>query len=85
MNQEKVMNPMLLFTRITGVALLTAAGGYLLVKKLMPQPSDLAAAAIHFGNGLQEFQKGVETIIFGAGPSESEIAKEREARRILID
>jgi hypothetical protein len=79
------MSPILLFTRVTGLALLTAVGGYLLIKKLTPQPSDLAAAAIHFRNGFQEFQRGVETMVFGGGPSEAEIEKQRESRRIPID
>ena len=79
------MSPILLFTRVTGLALFTAVGGYLLIKKLAPQPSDLAAAAIHFRNGLQEFQKGVETMVFGCGPSEAETKRERESRRIAID
>ncbi len=79
------MSPILFFTRVTGLALFTAVGGYLLIKKLTPHPSDLAAAAIHFRNGFQEFQKGVETMLYGGGPSEAEIEKQRESRRILID
>jgi len=79
------MSPILLFTRVAGLALLTSVGGYLLIKKLAPQPSDLAAAALHFRNGFQEFQKGVETMLFGGGPTEVERDKERESRRIPID
>ena len=80
------MSPFLFFARVAGVALLTAAGVTLVVEKLCPRPSDLVAGAIHFRKGMNEFQQGVMTILFGsATPSAEETARQREAARIPID
>jgi hypothetical protein len=80
------MSPLLFFARVAGVALLTAAGITLVLDRLRPRPSDLAAGVIHFRKGLNEFQKGVTAIVFGsATPSAEEAAREREASRIPID
>jgi hypothetical protein len=80
------MSPLLFIARVAGVALLTAAGVALALEKLCPKPSDLVAGAIHFRNGMNEFQKGVTTIFFGsATPSAEETASQREAARIPID
>jgi hypothetical protein len=80
------MSPILFLGRVAGVALLTAAGMTLVLEKLCSRPSDLAAGAIHFRKGMNEFQKGLTTILFGsATPSAEEAAKEREAARIPID
>jgi len=80
------MSPLLLVARVAGVALLTAAGVALVLEKLCPKPSDLVAGAIHFRKGMNEFQKGVTTILFGsATPSAEETARQREAARIPID
>ncbi len=80
------MSPLWFFTRAAGVALLTVAGVTLVVEKFTPRPSDLIAGAIHFRKGINEFQKGVSTILFGSPvPSAEEAAKAREASRIPID
>ncbi len=80
------MSPLLFFARGAGVALLTAAGVTLVLKKLCSRPSDLATGAIHFQKGLNEFQKGISTILFGStAPTAEEAAREREAARIPID
>jgi hypothetical protein len=74
------------FARVTGVALFTAAGITLIMEKLCPRPSDLVAGAIHFRKGMDEFQKGITTILFGSTTTSAEqAAKEREAARIPID
>jgi hypothetical protein len=80
------MNAFWLFTRIAGMAFITAAGVTLLVKKLAPKPDDLVTGAIHFRKGFEEFQKGVTTVLFGSNePSPEEMKKERESRRIPIE
>ncbi len=79
------MSPILFFTRVTGLALLTSVGGYLLIKKLAPRLRILQPQRSIFENGVQEFQRGFETMLFGGGPSEADIQKERESRRIPID
>jgi hypothetical protein len=79
------MNADRAFVKIMGIALLPAAVGYMLFKYVMPKPDDLMTAAIHFRNSLQEFQRGVSTVVFGSGPSPEEMRKERESRKIPID
>ncbi len=80
------MTPLLFVARVAGIALLTAAGMALVLEKLCPHPSDLVAGAIHFRKGMNEFQKGVTTILFGsATPSAAETVRQREASRIPID
>lgn len=80
------MSPLLFVARVAGVALLTAAGITLVLEKVCPNSSDLAVGAIHFRRGMNEFQKGVTTILFGsATPSAEEAAREREAARIPIE
>ncbi len=70
------MNPFWLFTRIAGMAFLTAAGVALLVKKLGPKPDDLVTGAIHFRKSFEEFQKGVTSVFFGSRePSPEETAE----------
>ncbi len=79
------MNPTQLLSRAGGLTILAVAGGYLLLRKFVPQLSDCTTAAIHFRNSIRELQKGVEVIVFGAGNSEEDMKKVREARRIIID
>lgn len=80
------MSSLLFIARVAGVALLTAAGTALVLEKLCPKPSDLVEGAIHFRKGMNEFQKGVTTILFGsATPSAEETARQRQAARIPID
>jgi hypothetical protein len=80
------MSPLLFFARVAGVALLTVAGITLVMEKLCPTSSDLVAGAIHFRKGMNEFQKGATTILFGSTtPTAEEAAKEKEAARIPID
>jgi len=80
------VSPLLFVVRVAGIALLTAAGLALVLEKLWPHPSDLVAGGIHFRKGMNEFQKGVTTILFGSTtPSAEEAAREREAARIPID
>ena len=80
------MSPLLLIAKVAGVALLAAAGTALVLEKLCPKPSDLVEGAIHFRKGMNEFQAGVTTILFGsATPSTEETARQREAARIPID
>ncbi|MGO9571629.1 MAG: hypothetical protein ACLP5H_29235 [Desulfomonilaceae bacterium] len=80
------MSPLLFVVRVAGVALLTAAGLAVVLEKLCPRPSDLVAGAIHFRKGMNEFQQGVTTILFGSTtPSAEETVRQREAARIPID
>ncbi len=80
------MNPLLFAARVGGVALLTAAGITLVLEKVRPSSSDLAAGAIHLRRGIDEFQKGITVILFGSKiPSAQAAAKQREAARIPID
>lgn len=79
------MNSDRAFVRVMGIALLPVAAGYMLLKYVMPKPDDLMTAAIHFRNGVQEFQRGISTVVFGSGPSPEEMKKERESRKIPID
>jgi hypothetical protein len=80
------MSPLLLVARVAGIALLTAAGLAVVLEKLRPRPSDMVAGAMHFRKGMNEFQKGVTTILFGSTtPSAGQAAKDREAARIPID
>ncbi|AFM24012.1 hypothetical protein [Desulfomonile tiedjei] len=79
------MNPEQAFVRVMGIALMPMAAGYMLLKYIMPRPDDLMTAAIHFRNGLQEFQRGISTVVFGSGLSPEEMKKERESRKIPID
>ncbi|HMK37066.1 MAG TPA: hypothetical protein VK463_18475 [Desulfomonilaceae bacterium] len=80
------MNPLILLTRIAGMALITAAGINLLVKKCAPKSEDLVTGAIHFRKSFEEFQKGVVSVLCGSrGPSPEAMKKERESRRILIE
>jgi hypothetical protein len=80
------MSPLLLIAKVAGVALIAAAGTALVLEKLCPKPSDLVEGAIHFRKGLNEFQAGITTILFGsATPSAEETARQREAARIPID
>jgi len=60
------MNPLWLLTKTAGIALITIGGTSLLIKKLAPKPSDLFAGAVHFRRGMEEFQKGFTSVIFGA-------------------
>jgi hypothetical protein len=80
------MSPLLFIARVAAVALLTAAGTALVLEMLCPKPSDLVEGAIHFRKGMNEFQEGITTILFGsASPSAEETARQREAARIPID
>jgi hypothetical protein len=80
------MNPLLFVARVAGVGLLTVAGISLVLDKLCPTSSDLVAGAIHFRKGMNEFQEGVTTILFGSNTTTAEqAAEEREAARIPID
>ncbi len=58
----------------------------LLARRVGPQPSDIMEGAIHFRNGMKEFQHGFMTMVFGSSkPSPEEAAKMREANRIMIE
>jgi hypothetical protein len=86
MKRGRDMNPFWLFTRVAGMAFITAAGVSLLIKKLAPKPDDFVTGAIHFRKSFEEFQKGLTTILFGSTePSPEEMKKERESRRIPIE
>jgi hypothetical protein len=80
------MNPFWAIAKIAGVAVFTAVAGAHVMKKLLPDPSDVVAGAIHFRNSFVEFQKGVSSLVFGA--SESTAAQNQEkkdASRIPIE
>lgn len=77
------MNPLWFVLRATGTAILVVGGAALLAKKYGPKPSDLVAGAVHFKNGLDEFQKGLSTIFFGAGAPPAE--RPKAANKIPID
>ena len=80
------MNPFWLMARVAGVAFLAAAGVNVLMKQVMPKSSDIVTGTIHFRKGIEEFQKGFTTILFGTEESSPEQAKQaREARRIVIE
>jgi hypothetical protein len=80
------MNPIWFIVRTAGIALITAGGATLMMKKLAPKASDLVAGAIHFKKALNEFQKGARTILFGPPePTTPEAIKARkESARIRI-
>lgn len=77
------MNPLWLVTKAAGIALITIGGTSLLIKKLGPKPSDLVAGALHFRNGLEEFQKGLTSVIFGS--ERAAAGKEKEVTKIPIE
>lgn len=80
------MNPIWLFTKVAGAAFLTAAGMAVLIKKFGPKPENVVTGSIHFRKSLDEFQKGVTSLLFGEiGPSADEMKKQRESRRIPIE
>ncbi|MBM3299822.1 MAG: hypothetical protein FJY85_07690 [Deltaproteobacteria bacterium] len=81
------MNPLWFIAKLGGIALITTAGAILLMKKLAPPPSNLIAGALHFKKGMDEFQKGLQTMMFGPpGAAGPEAARERkESGRIRID
>lgn len=79
------MNPFWLMARVAGVAFITAAGVHALVKNMSTDSSSFMAGAIHFRKGMEEFQKGFSTMLFGTQTTSPEEAKkERESRRIKI-
>ncbi len=79
------MNLVRFMARVTGAALITVAGASFLIKKLAPKPEDFVSSAVHFRKGMEEFQKGFASILFGSSqPSAEEIKKERESKRIQI-
>ncbi len=80
------MNALWFMARVAGAAFIAAAGVNVLMKQLGPKSSDLVAGTIHFRKGMEEFQKGFSTIVFGTEETSPEKAKEeRESRRIVIE
>ncbi|MEW6140703.1 MAG: hypothetical protein AB1733_20975 [Thermodesulfobacteriota bacterium] len=81
------MNPLLYLIKVGSVAFLAAAGTAVLVKRLCPRPSDLVAGAVHFKRGMEEFQKGISTVILGTSAEDNpDRARERRsASKIPID
>ncbi|MBI4962885.1 MAG: hypothetical protein HY913_06395 [Desulfomonile tiedjei] len=77
------MNPLWLFTKAAGITLVAVAGMSYLIKQLAPKPSDLITGAVHFRKGVEEFQKGFTTVLFGSGPQD--LKKTKEASKIPID
>ncbi len=81
------MNAVWFIVRAATTALITVIGGTIVIKKLTPKPSNLAAGALHFKKALYEFQKGARTILFG--PPEPDtleaIKARRESARIQIE
>ena len=80
------MNAVWFIVRAATTALITVIGGTIVMKKLALKPSNLAAGAMHFRKGLNEFQKGARTILFGppALDSPEAIKERRESGRIHI-
>jgi hypothetical protein len=80
------MNPFWVFTKLTGLAFMTAVTASLLWKSFGPKPEDIISSAIHFRKGLAEFQEGFERLIFGSDKSSPEEVKEqKEKGRITIE
>ena len=81
------MNPFWFAVKVGGMALVTCAGLAFLARKLTPKPSDIIAGAVHFKKGMDEFQKGVSAVLFGAQqPASPETEKQRRASaRIAIE
>jgi hypothetical protein len=83
-----LMNPFLCFIRVGTVALVTAAGTAMVMKKLCPKPVDLIAGAIHFKKGFEELQEGFRTIFFGSQEATEHakaLAERKASGRIPID
>jgi hypothetical protein len=80
------MNALWFIVRTATTALITVIGGTIVMKKLAPKPSNLAAGAMYFRKGLSEFQKGARTILFGPPELDSPeaIKERRESGRIHI-
>jgi hypothetical protein len=76
------MNPFWFFSKLTNAALFSVAAGDLLWKKFGPKPEDLVSSMGHFKRSADEFQKGVQTFIFGSDKSSE---NKRESVRIKID
>jgi len=72
-------------TKAAGAAFVTVVGTSLLFKKLTPSASDLIEAAVHFRNGMTEFQKGIAAAVFGADSQKKTAAEKRESSRIPIE
>lgn len=80
------MNPFWLVTRVAGAALLTAAAGTMVLKRLSSGSPDMVAGAIHFRKGMEEFQKGLSAVFLGTSDADAEKAREaRESSRIPIE
>lgn len=84
---RRAMNPFWFAMKVGGLALVTAAGTALVMKKLFPKPADLMAGAIHFKKGVEEFQKGLSSVFLGTTEAlDSEAQKKRrESSRIHIE
>jgi hypothetical protein len=80
------MNALWFIVRAGTTALITVIGGTIMMKKLTSKPSNLAAGAMHFKKGINEFQKGVRTILFGPPELDSPeaIKARKESARIRI-
>ncbi len=81
------MNALWFIVRVTATALMTVIGGTIVMRKLAPKQSNLAAGAIHLKMGLIEFQKGARTILFGPQKLDTPeaIKARRESARIHIE
>lgn len=81
------MNPFWLAVKVGGLALVTAAGTAILVKRLFPKPEDLMAGAMHFKRGVEEFQRGFTSVFLGTDDASDAEAqkKRRESSRIRIE
>ena len=81
------MNALWFIMRTATTALITVIVGSIAMKKLASKPSNLAAGAMRFKKGLDEFQKGARTILFGPPKLDSPeaIKARRESARIQIE
>jgi hypothetical protein len=79
------MNPFWAIAKIAGVAVFTAAAGAVVMKKLLPEPSDVVAGVVHFRNSFAEFEKGVSSIVFGASGTAAPNQEKKNASRIPIE
>lgn len=75
-----------IIARVAGAAFLTAGLLTVVARSAIPKSSDVMAGAIHFKKGLEEFQKGCMTVLFGApGASDEEKKRRKEESRIVIE
>jgi hypothetical protein len=80
------MNFIWQIARVMGIAAITAGGIRLLIGKFAPNPADLIEGAVHFRNGVEEFQKGLSSVLYGSSaPAPDKLKQAREATRISIE